>query len=163
MTQTLTDAEACDLVRKHSWFATNASDGYVLVHWPDYVAAARAAYTLALSRTVDREREAASKALIECASWLNSGVGQDKLYGVEVEKFHDRHLARTYPVTPEPVVLSDGSTVTLSDSKHYFVVRGLNAPPRTWRVDQWRHIATTGADFDKLKALAATLTEPSHD
>lgn len=54
----------------------------------------------------------------------------------------------------ERVTLSDGSVVTLSGCGNYLVVTSHSEPPRTWRVDQWRHVPHTGADFDAVKRLA---------
>ena len=103
------------------------------------------------------EREAVSKALgyIYGQFAARPVVDKDVALAVVLHALQSKegYLAAEFDAG-ERVTLSDGSVVTLSGCGNYLVVTSHSEPPRTWRVDQWRHVPHTGADFDAVKRLA---------
>lgn len=154
MTPTPTDAEVANLIREALPWYRAQEDRYILDNRTHLVTIAHAAYALSLSRTVDREREAEKKVAEDVLTFWrenlvieSSGHGSHRIAkGGAVGKFLEmlhRYIgaARTYPVTPEPVVEPCdvcGAPDGAHDDLH----------------DCVRHLR---------KALAATLTEPSHE
>jgi len=105
----------------------------------------------ALVDTTAVEREAARKALAECAEAVRV---EDPTYRGTVSAMHIlAYLAREYPET-RGCVLSDGSVVTYSPHKTHFLVHYEGRLQSTPPVHEWRNLAITGADFETLKAFA---------
>lgn len=102
---------------------------------------------MSMTELAEVKRQAAWDALTAYADTF--GDGTEPRYSARY--YRDRH----YAPTPRSVTLSDGTVVEMrvtSWCKPYLTLRGSGVV-----VTNWRTLAHTGADFDALKAFAASV------